>query len=247
VAGTWRSLVAHLTGGQGVAGSNPVVPTGTMGGFLITREPPICISTCGNRPPGRSSCSRVDDLADQVDGHRFTPDWSKSGARCWAARNGVTFCSRTPMWFRSLQAGWGQCRAGCDFGLLCRCPLADGGAGAAHGRVSSAGVRDHDRRGRVGQLQPGPGEARHCGGHACQGLDQLLDSTSSDMSTYQVRRRRQGRAVRRPHRLIPTSERPGAMARPSNPGGTTDTSMPFGHRGHGGPRRNITCTFRDIG
>ena len=27
VAGTWRSLVAHLTGGQGVAGSNPVVPT----------------------------------------------------------------------------------------------------------------------------------------------------------------------------------------------------------------------------
>ena len=25
--GTWRSLVAHLTGGQGVAGSNPVVPT----------------------------------------------------------------------------------------------------------------------------------------------------------------------------------------------------------------------------
>ncbi len=26
-SGTWRSLVAHLTGGQGVAGSNPVVPT----------------------------------------------------------------------------------------------------------------------------------------------------------------------------------------------------------------------------
>jgi len=25
--GTWRSLVAHLTGGHGVAGSNPVVPT----------------------------------------------------------------------------------------------------------------------------------------------------------------------------------------------------------------------------
>src|SRR6478609_377062 len=27
VAGMWRSLVAHLTGGQGVAGSNPVIPT----------------------------------------------------------------------------------------------------------------------------------------------------------------------------------------------------------------------------
>jgi hypothetical protein len=25
--GTWRSPVAHLTGGQGVAGSNPAVPT----------------------------------------------------------------------------------------------------------------------------------------------------------------------------------------------------------------------------
>ena len=27
--GLWRSLVAHLTGGQGVAGSNPVTPTGS--------------------------------------------------------------------------------------------------------------------------------------------------------------------------------------------------------------------------
>ena len=30
--GMWRSLVAHLTGGQGVAGSNPVIPTS----FLIS-------------------------------------------------------------------------------------------------------------------------------------------------------------------------------------------------------------------
>ena len=28
--GWWRSLVAHLTGGQGVAGSNPVHPTRTF-------------------------------------------------------------------------------------------------------------------------------------------------------------------------------------------------------------------------
>ena len=28
--GLWRSLVAHLTGGQGVAGSNPVSPTNVM-------------------------------------------------------------------------------------------------------------------------------------------------------------------------------------------------------------------------
>lgn len=26
----WRSLVAHLTGGQGAVGSNPIIPTITM-------------------------------------------------------------------------------------------------------------------------------------------------------------------------------------------------------------------------
>src|ERR1700712_4855810 len=29
--GTWRSLVAHLSGGQGVVGSNPAVPTNFQG------------------------------------------------------------------------------------------------------------------------------------------------------------------------------------------------------------------------
>jgi hypothetical protein len=31
LVGMWRSLVAHLTGGQGVAGSNPVIPTNICG------------------------------------------------------------------------------------------------------------------------------------------------------------------------------------------------------------------------
>jgi hypothetical protein len=31
IFGMWRSLVAHLTGGQGVAGSNPVIPTNKNG------------------------------------------------------------------------------------------------------------------------------------------------------------------------------------------------------------------------
>jgi hypothetical protein len=34
----WRSLVAHLTGGQGVAGSNPVIPTNS------SREFPRCLA-----------------------------------------------------------------------------------------------------------------------------------------------------------------------------------------------------------
>src|SRR5215475_12994189 len=37
--GTWRSLVAHLTGGQGVAGSNPAVPTGSP---LFSKTFPSC-------------------------------------------------------------------------------------------------------------------------------------------------------------------------------------------------------------
>ena len=36
--GLWRSLVAHLTGGQGVAGSNPVNPTSLIAGqrFIVS-------------------------------------------------------------------------------------------------------------------------------------------------------------------------------------------------------------------
>lgn len=66
--GTWRSLVAHLTGGQGVAGSNPVNPTsnleqviGETGGLLFYAQrreripseaftlPMGCVATCGHR------------------------------------------------------------------------------------------------------------------------------------------------------------------------------------------------------
>ncbi len=41
--GLWRSLVAHLTGGQGAAGSNPVNPTrirkpDIMSGFFVSLE-----------------------------------------------------------------------------------------------------------------------------------------------------------------------------------------------------------------
>src|SRR5262249_48154596 len=38
--GTWRSLVAHLTGGQGVAGSNPAVPTSSRVFSNILMPPP---------------------------------------------------------------------------------------------------------------------------------------------------------------------------------------------------------------
>jgi hypothetical protein len=37
--GTWRSLVAHHTGGVGVAGSNPVVPTNDFNDLAASRLP----------------------------------------------------------------------------------------------------------------------------------------------------------------------------------------------------------------
>ncbi len=46
--GTWRSLVAHLTGGQGVAGSNPVVPT------VRKRRSEAVLSSMGGRPFARA-------------------------------------------------------------------------------------------------------------------------------------------------------------------------------------------------
>ncbi len=40
----WRSLVAHLTGGQGVAGSNPVIPTNKHRGQLHIAVGPFFLS-----------------------------------------------------------------------------------------------------------------------------------------------------------------------------------------------------------
>jgi hypothetical protein len=37
VVGTWRRLVAHLNGVQGVGGSNPLVPTRDFKGLAIRR------------------------------------------------------------------------------------------------------------------------------------------------------------------------------------------------------------------
>src|SRR3712207_9473578 len=62
--GLWRSLVAHLSGGQGVAGSNPVTPTeepqvsSTVAAFM---DP----TPTGERPERGSPCR---PLSRQTDG-----------------------------------------------------------------------------------------------------------------------------------------------------------------------------------
>ena len=49
--GMWRSLVAHLTGGQGVAGSNPVIPTESPGNLRV---------------PGTSSLARYEHVTENL-------------------------------------------------------------------------------------------------------------------------------------------------------------------------------------
>src|SRR5215218_4217056 len=61
VRGLWRSLVAHLTGGQGVAGSNPVSPTI---GFSIIAPRQWALHPATDSP---SITLRVGD---------FGPDWA---------------------------------------------------------------------------------------------------------------------------------------------------------------------------
>ena len=50
LVGAWRSLVAHLPGGQGVAGSNPVAPTT----LSLPEHASPSDALAGNRPSGRA-------------------------------------------------------------------------------------------------------------------------------------------------------------------------------------------------
>jgi hypothetical protein len=58
--GMWRSLVAHLTGGQGVAGSNPVIPT-------------IFHRVLRQVPPPRGACFCVRANAGLTENTRWAP------------------------------------------------------------------------------------------------------------------------------------------------------------------------------
>jgi hypothetical protein len=67
-AGLWRSLVAHLTGGQGVAGSNPVSPTAVAGSSHLVV------------PPGqRASCVLLNDHGQALCRDRLGTVW---GPQC---------------------------------------------------------------------------------------------------------------------------------------------------------------------
>ena len=90
--GWWRSLVAHLTGGQGVAGSNPVHPT------RQTREPArLPFSLCDTLTPG----SRGTGACGEAD-----------AGRLWRAASGgrASFCLPLDRRFKSCPSEAGLCR-----------------------------------------------------------------------------------------------------------------------------------------
>src|SRR5665811_664176 len=60
--GMWRSLVAHLTGGQGVAGSNPVIPTVLVRVRGPFRFGDATLELFGRSSPGPGDHRRCDDL-----------------------------------------------------------------------------------------------------------------------------------------------------------------------------------------
>jgi hypothetical protein len=85
-------------------------------------------------------------LLRRSSGQRITFNWSKSGARRRPGRNGVTFCSSLPVWFRSLWADSGEywaARASCR---PRRCPVLSG--------VSDVAAADFDDVAVVGGHDP---------------------------------------------------------------------------------------------
>ncbi|MDQ1482151.1 MAG: hypothetical protein QOF35_227, partial [Actinomycetota bacterium] len=61
-SGMWRSLVAHLTGGQGVAGSNPVIPTGTSRSRAVSEKSGAALISVA---VPRRSCPKVIAVAHE--------------------------------------------------------------------------------------------------------------------------------------------------------------------------------------
>jgi hypothetical protein len=79
--GLWRSVVAHLTGGQGVAGSNPVSPTSVVAGQRPF--PLMAASAWCEWPTGRGSdvdaALRAIAEIDQLDELWQLPDSRTAG------------------------------------------------------------------------------------------------------------------------------------------------------------------------
>lgn len=146
----WRSLVAHLTGGQGVAGSNPVIPTGMRKGppqagpFAFPRA-----DCSGGVPAGRDSAS---PRSGEWSARGVHPDRSAARAaamrRCWRpVRAGCTrpasMC-RPRTVFRSLCA-W----SGGEVGFVMTSALRRGSS-----RTPARGIVDPDRMASPGARIP---------------------------------------------------------------------------------------------
>src|SRR5712691_8448088 len=74
--GTWPSLVGHLTGGQGVAGSNPAVPTGFR--TLVQHVQHVSTAVGAARWPQDGRVGRMTELHEVGDDAEAAIPWAKA-------------------------------------------------------------------------------------------------------------------------------------------------------------------------
>ena len=109
VLGMWRSLVAHLTGGQGVAGSNPVVPTTSKPHKIrhaFDVPPAVGAAVRGRKPPvdtpSRRYSARRQPVAPNASSQGFAMldprNMKPIGTRCASGQKQVNVLTdkRTP-------------------------------------------------------------------------------------------------------------------------------------------------------
>ena len=138
--GMWRSLVAHLTGGQGVAGSNPVIPTKALvrgnfhRGFVVSGRGHWLVHWLDRLEPSAAEVDQSGSASLRVKCTRRCP-WSgpesaQDDAPAPSGRVGAGFWRRSHA--GSVAAGGVPSGGGCGEELV--------GLSGGFGEVSAVGV-----------------------------------------------------------------------------------------------------------
>jgi hypothetical protein len=94
--GMWRSLVAHLTGGQGVAGSNPVIPTGSNSRSEAVSERSEAVSFLSGGPKCSNACSNGTDSHQPIAAESRSTAERAPSVETWPYTSPVTATEECP-------------------------------------------------------------------------------------------------------------------------------------------------------